>query len=116
MRAMLLWTISDFPARSSLSSWSSQGYLACPTCNEETPSTRVNGKTTYVGHRRFLPTKHHWRNDKTFYGKSESRPKPKKLTSAEILKQLADVSSCIPSKHPSYGGVKRQHDPIVEKN
>nr|GEW68979.1 hypothetical protein [Tanacetum cinerariifolium] len=59
-------TISDFPAHSSLSSWSGQGYLACPTCNEETPSTRVNGKTTYVGHKRFLPTKHHWRNDKTF--------------------------------------------------
>ncbi|GJW64215.1 reverse transcriptase domain-containing protein [Tanacetum coccineum] len=66
MRAMLLWTISDFPARSSLSGWSGQGYLACPTCNDETPSTRVNGKTAYVGHRRFLPMKHHWRNDKTF--------------------------------------------------
>ncbi|GJU31110.1 RNA-directed DNA polymerase, eukaryota, reverse transcriptase zinc-binding domain protein [Tanacetum coccineum] len=116
MRAMLLWTISDFPARSSLSGWSGQGYLACPTCNEETPSTRVNGKTAYVGHRRFLPIKHRWRNNKTFNGKSESRPKPKKLTSAKILKQLADVPSRIPGKHPSYGGVKRQRDPIVEKN
>ncbi|GJX68699.1 hypothetical protein Tco_0304426 [Tanacetum coccineum] len=109
-------TISDFPARSSLSGWSGQGYLACPTCNEETPSTRVNRKSAYVGHRRFLPTKHRWRNDKTFNGKSESRPKPKKLTSAEILKQLADVPSRIPGKHPSYGGVKRQRDPIVEKD
>nr|GEV83450.1 hypothetical protein [Tanacetum cinerariifolium] len=65
----------------------SPGYLACPTCNEETLSTRVNRKTTYVGHRRFLIIKHHWRNDKTFNG-----------------------------KHPSYEGVKRQRDPIVEKN
>ncbi|GJU94766.1 auxin efflux carrier component 3-like protein [Tanacetum coccineum] len=31
MRAMLLWTINDFPARSSLSGWSGQGYFACPT-------------------------------------------------------------------------------------
>ncbi|GJV99656.1 S-adenosyl-L-methionine-dependent methyltransferases superfamily protein [Tanacetum coccineum] len=38
MRAMVLWTINDFPARSSLSGWSGQGYKACPTCNEDTPS------------------------------------------------------------------------------
>ncbi|GKA30687.1 hypothetical protein Tco_0716992 [Tanacetum coccineum] len=38
MRAMVLWTINDFPARSSLSGWSGQGYRACPTCNKDTPS------------------------------------------------------------------------------
>nr|GEX32232.1 hypothetical protein [Tanacetum cinerariifolium] len=38
MGAMVLWTINDFPARSSLSGWSGQGYKACPTCNEDTPS------------------------------------------------------------------------------
>nr|GEX42409.1 hypothetical protein [Tanacetum cinerariifolium] len=31
MRAMVLWIINDFPARSSLSGWSWQGYKACPT-------------------------------------------------------------------------------------
>nr|GEZ48499.1 hypothetical protein [Tanacetum cinerariifolium] len=41
MRAMVLCTINDFPARSSLSGWSGQGYKACPTCNEDTPFTRV---------------------------------------------------------------------------
>nr|GEV54455.1 hypothetical protein [Tanacetum cinerariifolium] len=40
MRAMVLWIINDFPARSSLSGWSTQGYKACPTCNEDTPSTQ----------------------------------------------------------------------------
>nr|GFC75674.1 hypothetical protein [Tanacetum cinerariifolium] len=29
MRAMVLWTINDFPARSSLYGWSGQGYKAC---------------------------------------------------------------------------------------
>ncbi|GJX85274.1 hypothetical protein Tco_0336048 [Tanacetum coccineum] len=38
MRTMVLWTINDFPARSSLSGWSGQGYRACPTCNEDTSS------------------------------------------------------------------------------
>nr|GEW40823.1 hypothetical protein [Tanacetum cinerariifolium] len=42
MRAMVLWTINDFPARSSFFGWSVQGYKACPTCNEVTPSVRVD--------------------------------------------------------------------------
>lgn len=49
MKAVLLWTINDFPARSSLSGWSGQGYKACPTCNEDTPSCRVTNKIAYVG-------------------------------------------------------------------
>ncbi|GJT73162.1 transmembrane protein 45B-like protein [Tanacetum coccineum] len=41
MRAMLLWTINDFPAGSSFSVWSGQGYKAYPTCNEDTPSEHI---------------------------------------------------------------------------
>ncbi|GJX74158.1 hypothetical protein Tco_0312753 [Tanacetum coccineum] len=47
MKAALLWTINDFPARSSLSGWSGQGYYACPTCNEDTPSMAVKNKIAY---------------------------------------------------------------------
>ncbi|GKF91493.1 hypothetical protein Tco_0275194, partial [Tanacetum coccineum] len=43
MRAMVLWTINDFPARSSLSGWSGQGYKACPTCNCHTPKRGLDG-------------------------------------------------------------------------
>ncbi|GJW63583.1 CACTA transposable element [Tanacetum coccineum] len=49
MKAAVLWTINDFPARSSLSGWSGQGYHACPTCNEDTPSMSVKSKIVYVG-------------------------------------------------------------------
>ncbi|GKA47822.1 reverse transcriptase domain-containing protein [Tanacetum coccineum] len=41
MRVMLLWNIKDFPTQSSLSGWSGKGYMACPTCNEDTPSMRA---------------------------------------------------------------------------
>ncbi|GJU52863.1 proton-dependent oligopeptide transporter family protein [Tanacetum coccineum] len=58
MRAMVLWTINDFLARSSLSRWSGQGYRACHTCNEDAPSVHVLGKTAYVGHKRFLKKPH----------------------------------------------------------
>ncbi|KAL2541929.1 Transposon protein [Abeliophyllum distichum] len=41
LRVALLWTVNDFPARSSLSGWSGQGYMACSMCNEDTSSVRV---------------------------------------------------------------------------
>nr|GEU55194.1 hypothetical protein [Tanacetum cinerariifolium] len=45
MRAMVLWTINDFSALSSLSGWSGQSYLACPTYNKDTPrSLEFNGE------------------------------------------------------------------------
>nr|GEW02688.1 hypothetical protein [Tanacetum cinerariifolium] len=47
MRAMVLMIINDFPARSSLSGWSGQGYKACPTCIEDTPSVRIPEIDTY---------------------------------------------------------------------
>ncbi|KAJ9544702.1 hypothetical protein OSB04_024409 [Centaurea solstitialis] len=111
MRAALLWTINDFTARSSLSRWSGQGYKACPTCNEDTPSCRVVGKTSYVGHRRFLSSDHRWRKSKLFDGKHEKRLPPRRLDTAAILNQLAHVPIRTPGKHPRFGGVKRKRDP-----
>ncbi|GJY91384.1 hypothetical protein Tco_0506580, partial [Tanacetum coccineum] len=84
------------PLVEDLSGWSGQGYFACPTCNDETPSTRMNGKTAYVGHRRFLPMKHRWRKLKTFNGDNKNKPPPPKLDSAQILQQLSRLSSRIP--------------------
>ncbi|KAL5573450.1 hypothetical protein UlMin_023047 [Ulmus minor] len=108
MRAALLWTVNDFPARSSLSGWSGQGYRACPTCNKDTPSMRVIGKTAYFGHRRFLPTNHHWRSNLQFDGRTERKRPPRRFSTADILEQLRRVKTAIPGKHPNYGGVKRK--------
>ena len=38
MQVVLLMIVNDFSACSSLSGWSGQGYLACPLCNDATPS------------------------------------------------------------------------------
>jgi hypothetical protein len=116
MRAMLLWTINDFPARSSLSGWSGQGYLACPTCNEDTPSVHVLAKTAYVGHRRWLPTSHKWRKDKSFNGKNETRRPPVRKTNDQILQQLNNLLPRISGKHVQFGGKKRKRDLNVELN
>ncbi|KAL5580234.1 hypothetical protein UlMin_012676 [Ulmus minor] len=108
MRAALLWTVNDFPARSSLSGWSGQGYRACPTCNEDTPSMRVIGKTAYFGHRHFLATNHHWRSNLQFDGRTERKRPPRRFSTTDILEQLRRVKTGIPGKHPNYGGVKRK--------
>ncbi|GKE77155.1 reverse transcriptase domain-containing protein, partial [Tanacetum coccineum] len=89
MRAMVLWTINDFLARSSLSGWSGQGYKACPTCNEDTPSVRVLGKTAYVDHRRFLKKPHKWRRSIELNGKIEDGDPPRKFNRDQIQAQLA---------------------------
>ncbi|KAL5554060.1 hypothetical protein UlMin_041461 [Ulmus minor] len=96
MRAVLLWTVNDFPART------------CPTCNEDTPSIRVIGKTAYFGHRRFLPTNHHWRSNLQFDGRTKRKHPPRRFSTTDILEQLRRVKTSIPGKHPSYGGVKRK--------
>ena len=80
MKAMLLWTINDFPARSSLSGWSGQGYKACPTCNKDTPSYRVTNKVVYVGHRRFLDANDPLRKDLKFNGKEETEAPPRRFS------------------------------------
>ncbi|KAL5563029.1 hypothetical protein UlMin_032776 [Ulmus minor] len=108
MRAALLWTVNDFLARSSLSGWSGQGYKACPTCNEDTPSMRVIGKTAYFGHRRFLPSTHRWRSNLDFDGRTERKRPPHRFSSVDIMDQLRRVKTIIPGKHPNYGGVKRK--------
>ncbi|XP_071735655.1 uncharacterized protein [Rutidosis leptorrhynchoides] len=66
LRAVLLWTINDFPAYGMLSGWSVKGYKACPICMNETSSQYLthSRKVVYMGHRKFLICTHHWRKDK----------------------------------------------------
>ncbi|GJZ28808.1 hypothetical protein Tco_0573455 [Tanacetum coccineum] len=102
MRAMVLWTINDFPARSSLSGWSGQGYKACPTCNEDTPSVRVLGKTAYVDHRRFLKKPHNWRRSLEFNGETENGDPHREFIRDAIMTQLARLPTRVKGKHPRH--------------
>ncbi|XP_020085892.1 uncharacterized protein LOC109708518 [Ananas comosus] len=91
MRAAILWTISDFPTYANLSGWSTKGKLACPCCNKDTASSwlRHGKKFCYMGHRRFLPPGHKWREDKKlFNGEKETQLAPKVLSGNEVLEQL----------------------------
>ncbi|XP_042395408.1 uncharacterized protein LOC121985814 [Zingiber officinale] len=112
MRAAVLWTINDFPAYALMSGWSTKGYKACPTCNEETPSKGIRSKIAYIGHRRFLPLNDPMRRSKQFDGQTERRSPPSEITAKEILAQLEHVHVGIPGKHKQYGGIKRKRSPI----
>nr|GFC25023.1 hypothetical protein [Tanacetum cinerariifolium] len=99
MRAMVLWTINDFPARSSLFWWSGKGYRACPTCNEDTPYVRVLSKTAYVGHIRFLNKPYKWRRSLEFNGKTEHGYPPREFSWDAIMTQLARLHTRVKGKH-----------------
>ncbi|XP_033514313.1 uncharacterized protein [Nicotiana tomentosiformis] len=94
LHASLLWTINDFLAYGNLSGWSTKGKLVRPCCNKDTSSIRLaNSKKQYfMGHRRYLPLSHKWRNDKdSFDGTKEKRLPPKMCSGIEILNQLQDL-------------------------
>ncbi|XP_073120763.1 uncharacterized protein [Henckelia pumila] len=95
LRAVLLWTINDFPAYGNMSGCVVKGYQACPICGEETYSTRLkhSRKMSYTGHRRFLPRNHpNRRQKKAFNGKQEFNPAPKPLTGLEVLERVDKIN------------------------
>ncbi|XP_050217602.1 uncharacterized protein LOC126668452 [Mercurialis annua] len=112
LHASLLWTINDFPAYANLSGWSTKGKLACPCCNKETSSLRLTNckKKCYMGHRRYLPHNHKWRNDRSnFDGEKELRSPPKLVTGFDVLDQVKDLTELALTKDINKK-VKISHD------
>jgi hypothetical protein len=56
LRAILLWTINDFPAYAMMSGWSTKGKFACPYCHKHTEYLwlKHERKHCYMAHRRFF--------------------------------------------------------------
>lgn len=98
LRAALLWTISDFPGYAMLSGWSTKGALACPCCNKETTSCHLkySFKQCYMGHRKFLPSDHPWRKNKSSFDNTrEVRQAPQPLTGEEVIAQHEKIQPVI---------------------
>jgi hypothetical protein len=60
LKAMLIWTINDFPAYGLVSGQQTKGYRGCPICGEDTCAEQsvAMKKMLYLGSRRFLCTRH----------------------------------------------------------
>ncbi|KAK1413407.1 hypothetical protein QVD17_35180 [Tagetes erecta] len=98
MKAILLWTVSDFPAYAMLSGWSTHGRLACPCCMGDTKAFQLHagGKPSWFDcHRRFLPPSHPFRRDKNGFLANKSVPSslgpPPELTGWQIYKQVFNL-------------------------
>ena len=111
LRAMLMWTINDFPAYGNLSGYAVKSSIGCPVCMKETSSIRLkNGKkTVYLGHRRFLPKNHRYRKQKkAFDGNTEERSPPRVLTGQDVFEMVKDLKVVL-------GKRKRSNkDPVVD--
>ncbi|GKV11263.1 hypothetical protein SLEP1_g22529 [Rubroshorea leprosula] len=95
LRAALLWTINDSPARAMLSGWSTRGEKACPCCGYNTESMWLyhSRKYCYMGHRRWLDRRHSYRHDKkSFDGNKELRMPPGRISESKILSHADNVN------------------------
>nr|KAJ0216905.1 hypothetical protein LSAT_V11C300127340 [Lactuca sativa] len=74
MRAVLLWTVSDFPAYAMLSSWSSHGKLACLYCSNKSGSfwlSEGRKPCCFDCHRKHLPNRHKFTKDQINFMKNK---------------------------------------------
>jgi hypothetical protein len=75
MRAALMWIISDFPAYSMLSGWTTAGKRACPYCMDDSDAFTLSkgGKTSWFdNHCKFFPLDHPFRRNKNAFLKTKT--------------------------------------------
>ncbi|XP_048591404.1 uncharacterized protein LOC125576096 [Brassica napus] len=93
LKAVLLWTISDFPAYGMLSGWTTHGKLSCPICMEDTKAFYLtNGRKTcwFDCHRRFLPPNHPLRKNRKDFLKGKNavnEDPPDSLTGEQVYSE-----------------------------
>jgi hypothetical protein len=88
LRAILLWTIHDFPGYGTVAGVTHQGYVACPVCGPDFRGEHSIelGKCTYTDTRRWLPRDDPWRSsgmNDHFNGMAEERGPPRVVTGDE---------------------------------
>jgi len=98
LRALLMWTISDFPTYGLISGLCCKGYKGCPHCGPDTDARmakvgdvlsnrRTRGsKIVYGGIRRYLPRHHPYRRNRRFNGQPEHRGRPRIQTGQDVIR------------------------------
>ncbi|KAG7572325.1 hypothetical protein ISN44_As09g006960 [Arabidopsis suecica] len=91
LRAMLLWSISDYPALGTLSGCKVKGKQACNVCGKDTPSRwlKFSRKFVYMGNRKRLPPGHRYRYKKAWFDNTVEEGNANRIkTGAEIYETL----------------------------
>ena len=108
LRALLFYTINDFPTYGNLSGYSVKGHHACLICEENTSyhKLKYGRKTCYIGRRKFLKRNHPYcRLKKAFNGCQEYRTTPPPLTGDKVYNRMSYVE-VIYGKNVKHSGVK----------
>ncbi|XP_074373878.1 uncharacterized protein LOC141714245 [Apium graveolens] len=90
LKAILMWTINDFPAYGNLSGCVNKGYMSWPVCGDDTTAKYLphSKKMSFQGHRRYLPRHHPYRKKKAaFNGEQELGFARPPLSGEEVLLQ-----------------------------
>ncbi|XP_074347066.1 uncharacterized protein LOC141685889 [Apium graveolens] len=94
LKAVLMWTINDFPAYGNLSGCVNKGYKCCPVCGDDTVGKYLtrSRKMCYQGHRRYLPLHHPYRRKKAaFNGQQEFGQPRRTLSREEVLAEKEQI-------------------------
>ncbi|KAM3340082.1 hypothetical protein P3S68_029952 [Capsicum galapagoense] len=96
MKTAQMWTISDFPAYSMLSCWSTAGKLACPYYMKDSDAFSLpNGRkiSWFDNHRKFLPPNHPWRRNKKWFKRGQTVQKIAftEQLGVQILQEIEDL-------------------------
>ncbi|XP_056843210.1 uncharacterized protein LOC130495735 [Raphanus sativus] len=86
LRALLLWSISDYPALGTLSGCKVKGKQACNVCGKDTPARwlKFSRKFVYMGNRRRLPPGHRYRYKKAWFDNTVEERRKKKRKRLEL--------------------------------
>ena len=116
LRAMLLWTIHDFPGYGTVAGVVHQGYVACPVCGPDFRGEHSIelGKQTYTDTRRWLPHDDLWRSSRMkdhFNGRMEERGPPTVVTGAEQAQRGVEYQAWLSegNKEGSVGDPSKLH-------
>ncbi|XP_013608082.1 PREDICTED: uncharacterized protein LOC106314807 [Brassica oleracea var. oleracea] len=104
LKAMLLWTISDFPAYGNLAGCKVKGKMGCPICGKHTDSLWLSNsrKFVFMGHRKCLPPLHSFRGKKTWFdGKTEHGTKGRILTGRNVSFVLRNYNNVFGNRKQS---------------
>jgi len=117
LKAMLLWTISDFPAYRNLAGCKVKGKMGCPVCGKHTDSVWMKfcRKHVYMSHRKGLPPPHRYRSKKSWFdGHTEHGNKCRILSGQDISSNLKNFVNNFGNVKES--GAKRKRTVSVEED
>ncbi|GJX13747.1 putative reverse transcriptase domain-containing protein [Tanacetum coccineum] len=96
LRAVVLWTINDYPALGTLCGCPYSGFKGCVVCGKDTNCVRLSAssKQSYVGHKRYLPYNHPFiKQKKAFNGQQEFIPSPIPMTGEQIYNEVQHIKN-----------------------